>query len=132
MSALKTAAAAPAPGDAPELLREDADAVATLTLNRPERLNALSEGLIAALQSELDRIAGDRSIRAVVLRGAGRAFCAGHDLREMQAHPDQPWIPGPRGEGRAPAPRTSSAASTTGSGSGRAKGSSPPRTRVGQ
>ncbi len=69
----------------PVLLRETADAVAVLTLNRPEALNALSAALLAALAAELDRLAADRSVRAVVLRGAGRAFCAGHDLREMQA-----------------------------------------------
>ena len=74
-----------AAAEPPVLLREDADAVATLTLNRPERLNALSDALLAALQSELDRLAADRSVKAVVIRGAGRAFCAGHDLREMQA-----------------------------------------------
>jgi enoyl-CoA hydratase/carnithine racemase len=73
------------PRDADLLLREDADAVATLTLNRPDRLNALSDGLLVALQAELDRLAVDRAIKAVILRGAGRAFCAGHDLREMQA-----------------------------------------------
>lgn len=67
------------------LLREDDGAVATLTLNRPEALNALSEELLAALQAEFDRLSADRRIKAVILRGAGRAFCAGHDLREMQA-----------------------------------------------
>jgi len=67
------------------LLCEDADGVATLTLNRPAQLNALSEGLLTALQSQLDALATDASVRAVILRGAGRAFCAGHDLREMQA-----------------------------------------------
>jgi enoyl-CoA hydratase/carnithine racemase len=72
------------------LLREDADAIATLTLNRPDRLNALSEGLLAALQTELDRIAADRSVKAVVIRGAGRGFCAGHDLREMQGARQSP------------------------------------------
>jgi enoyl-CoA hydratase/carnithine racemase len=72
------------------LLRQDADAIATLTLNRPDRLNALSDGLLAALQAELDRIAADRSVRAVIIRGAGRAFCAGHDLREMQAAREAP------------------------------------------
>lgn len=72
------------------LLREDAEGVATLTLNRPDRLNALSDGLLAALQAEFDRLEGDRSIRAVVLRGAGRAFCAGHDLREMQGKRQAP------------------------------------------
>lgn len=60
------------------------DHVATLTLNRPRALNALSASLMGALQSALDRIATDRQVRVVVLRGAGRAFCAGHDLAEME------------------------------------------------
>lgn len=67
------------------LLREDTDGVAILTLNRPGQLNALSEGLLTALQTQFDRLATDAGVRAVILRGAGRAFCAGHDLREMQA-----------------------------------------------
>jgi enoyl-CoA hydratase/carnithine racemase len=66
------------------LLREDADAVATLTLNRPEQLNALSEAMLDALQGAFAALAEDRSVRVVILRGAGRGFCAGHDLREMQ------------------------------------------------
>ena len=65
------------------VLREDAGAVATLTLNNPAKLNALSEAMLEALQDRLDALAEDAAIRAVVLRGAGRAFCAGHDLREM-------------------------------------------------
>jgi enoyl-CoA hydratase/carnithine racemase len=65
--------------------REDNGPVATVTLNRPAALNALSDAMIAALTAELDRLATDRTIRVVILRGAGRAFCAGHDLREMQA-----------------------------------------------
>ena len=73
------------------LLREDRDGVATLTLNRPDQFNSLSEGLIAALQDALDKIAGDDAVRAVVLAGAGRAFCAGHDLKEMRATPKQAY-----------------------------------------
>ncbi len=69
----------------PILLRDDQDAIATLTLNSPGSLNALSEAMIAALSDELDRLAQDRSVRAVILKGAGKAFCAGHDLREMTA-----------------------------------------------
>jgi enoyl-CoA hydratase/carnithine racemase len=65
------------------VLRSDEGAVATLTLNDPLRLNALSEAMLAALQEALDAIAGAAAVRVVVLRGAGRAFCAGHDLREM-------------------------------------------------
>ncbi len=67
------------------LLREDHGAVARLTLNRPGALNALSDDLLAALREEFARLAEDRRIRAVVLAGAGKAFCAGHDLKEMQA-----------------------------------------------
>ncbi len=67
------------------LLRSDNNAIATLTLNRPKALNALSEEMLAALQSELDTIAKDRAIRVIVLKGAGKAFCAGHDLKQMQA-----------------------------------------------
>ncbi|MCE0503834.1 enoyl-CoA hydratase [Roseivivax sp. GX 12232] len=69
----------------PVLLRDDREGVAHLTLNAPERLNPLSDAMIAALSEELARIAEDRDIRVVVLRGAGRAFCAGHDLKEMTA-----------------------------------------------
>lgn len=66
------------------VIREDDGAVATLTLNRPEALNALSAGLMETLQAHLDRLSAETRVKAVVLRGAGRAFCAGHDLREMQ------------------------------------------------
>ena len=69
---------------APLLLREDAGGIATLTLNRPGALNALSEGMLAALQAEIDALATDTATRVVVIRAEGRAFCAGHDLREMQ------------------------------------------------
>ncbi|HSF91340.1 MAG TPA: enoyl-CoA hydratase [Paracoccaceae bacterium] len=66
------------------LLRSDHNAVASLTLNAPEKLNALSEEMLEALQNELDAIAEDQSIRAIILRGAGKVFCAGHDLKQMQ------------------------------------------------
>ncbi|MBV0912209.1 enoyl-CoA hydratase [Anianabacter salinae] len=65
------------------LLRTDTDAVARLTLNAPGSLNALSDAMLAALAGEFARLEGDRSIRAVVIAGAGKAFCAGHDLKEM-------------------------------------------------
>ncbi|RMH52554.1 MAG: enoyl-CoA hydratase [Alphaproteobacteria bacterium] len=65
------------------VLREDAGHVATLTLNAPDRLNAVSRAMLDALQARLDALAADDGIRVVILRGAGRAFCAGHDLREM-------------------------------------------------
>ena len=67
------------------LLREDDGPVATLTLNNPAKLNALSDAMLQALEAELGRLAGETEIRVVILRGAGRAFCAGHDLREMTA-----------------------------------------------
>ena len=67
------------------LLRADDGPVSTLTLNAPGSLNALSDGMLAALTSELTALAADASQRVIVLRGAGRAFCAGHDLKEMQA-----------------------------------------------
>ena len=75
----------------PVLTRSDKDGVATLTLNRPDQFNSLSEALLAALQAELDRIAGDDAVRVVVIAGAGRAFCAGHDLKEMRATPKQAY-----------------------------------------
>jgi enoyl-CoA hydratase/carnithine racemase len=70
----------------PFVLREVSGGVATLTLNRGERFNALSSAMIAALQAELDGIATEKSVRAVVIAGAGKGFCAGHDLKELRAH----------------------------------------------
>jgi enoyl-CoA hydratase/carnithine racemase len=69
----------------PVLLREDRDGVATLTLNRPAQMNLLTLEMLCALQSAFDAIAGDASVRVVVLAGAGKGFCAGHDLKEIQA-----------------------------------------------
>jgi enoyl-CoA hydratase/carnithine racemase len=66
------------------LLRNDAAGVATLTLNRPQHYNALSLALLDALLDALAAISRDASVRVVVLAGAGKAFCAGHDLRELQ------------------------------------------------
>ena len=72
----------------PLLLRTmDARGVLTLTLNRPQAFNALSEAMLAALQTELDAIARDEQVRVVVLAASGKAFCAGHDLKEMRADP---------------------------------------------
>jgi enoyl-CoA hydratase/carnithine racemase len=65
----------------------DARGVVTLTMNRPAAFNALSEGMLSALQAELDAIDADADARIVVLAGAGKAFCAGHDLKEMRAEP---------------------------------------------
>ena len=72
----------------PWLLRERSESgVLTLTLNRPDAFNALSEGMLAALQAELDAAATDEGLRVLVIAAAGRAFCAGHDLKEMRAEP---------------------------------------------
>ena len=68
----------------PAVLLDIADHVATITLNRPDRLNAFNEAMHAQLAQALDRIELDRAIRAVLLTGAGRAFCAGQDLAERQ------------------------------------------------
>ncbi|MFY0659963.1 MAG: enoyl-CoA hydratase [Shimia sp.] len=65
------------------LERRDTNAVAHLTMNAPERLNALSDEMLAALQSEFDALKDDSSIRAITLSGSGKAFCAGHDLKQM-------------------------------------------------
>jgi enoyl-CoA hydratase/carnithine racemase len=77
--------------EAPYVLREDKGGVATLTLNRGDRMNPLSTAMLSALQAELDRVAKDGDTKVVVLAGAGKHFCAGHDLREMRAHPGKVW-----------------------------------------
>ena len=69
------------------MVTRDARGVVTLTLNRPLAFNALNEALLAALQSAIDAVATDASVRVVVLAAAGKAFCAGHDLKEMRAEP---------------------------------------------
>ena len=69
------------------LTSRDSRGVLTLTMNRPLAFNSLSASLMAALQAMFDEIADDESVRAVVLAGAGKAFCAGHDLKEMRAEP---------------------------------------------
>ncbi|MGP1682971.1 MAG: enoyl-CoA hydratase-related protein, partial [Giesbergeria sp.] len=69
----------------PLLLRLDDGGVVTLTLNRPAQFNSLSQALMSALQAELERIAADSGVRAVIIAGAGKAFCAGHDLKEMRS-----------------------------------------------
>ncbi len=72
----------------PLVLREtDARGVVRLTLNRPAAFNSLSESMLAALLAEFDAIAKDESARVVVIAAAGKAFCAGHDLKEMRAEP---------------------------------------------
>jgi len=71
------------------LLRDDADGITTLTMNRPTKFNALSIELMATIQSELDAIAKDKTVRVIVIAGTGKAFCAGHDLKEMMADPNE-------------------------------------------
>ena len=71
------------------LLYERLDDVATLRLNRPERLNALSGELIGELSAELERLADDETLRALVLTGEGRAFCAGTDINELEGRTEQ-------------------------------------------
>ncbi|MBC3885182.1 enoyl-CoA hydratase [Undibacterium griseum] len=75
----------------PGVLRSDRAGVTTLTLNRGERFNVLSEQVLDELSGQLRTIAADPSVRVVVLAAAGKAFCAGHDLREMQASPDMKY-----------------------------------------
>jgi enoyl-CoA hydratase/carnithine racemase len=84
-------AARPEPSAEPLLLHEVRDGIATLTLHRPAQFNALSEALLARLQEALDELATEPAVRVVVLAGAGRAFCAGHDLRELRARRDRDW-----------------------------------------
>jgi enoyl-CoA hydratase/carnithine racemase len=71
-------------------LREDAGDIAILTLNRPETRNSLSEGLLTALEAELDSIGSDKRLRAVVLAATGPVFSAGHDLKELNARRSDP------------------------------------------
>jgi enoyl-CoA hydratase/carnithine racemase len=73
------------------VLRSDAKGVATLTLNRPQQYNALSEELLAQMISALEAIEQDPSVRVVVIAGSGPAFCAGHDLKQMRANPSQDY-----------------------------------------
>ncbi|MFO1305131.1 MAG: enoyl-CoA hydratase [Burkholderiales bacterium] len=75
----------------PYVLTESRDGVCTVTMNRGDRFNPLSTAMIEALDAAFDAIAADEGVRVVVLTGAGRAFCAGHDLTEMRAHIDHDW-----------------------------------------
>ena len=72
--------------EAPILRREDAGGVTTLTLNRPQQFNALSFEMLEALIAAVDEIARDETVRVVVIAGEGKAFCAGHDLKEMRGN----------------------------------------------
>jgi enoyl-CoA hydratase/carnithine racemase len=74
------------------LLRSASEGVVTLTLNRPDQFNSLSTELLDELQKNLDDIAADDSLRVVVLVGAGKAFCAGHDLKQMRANHNKGYM----------------------------------------
>jgi enoyl-CoA hydratase/carnithine racemase len=71
------------------LLREDVNGITTLTLNRPQQYNALSSAMLAELQNALDDIRQDDRIRVVIIAANGKAFCAGHDLKEMRSSEDK-------------------------------------------
>lgn len=68
----------------PVLLRDSRNGIVTLTLNRPESYNALNESLLTALSTAVDEIEGDDSLRVVIIAANGKAFCTGHDFKEMQ------------------------------------------------
>lgn len=77
----------------PLVLRTDrADGLTTLTLNRPGQFNSLSRDMLTAIRAELDDIAASEAVRVVVIAGAGKAFCAGHDLKEMRANHDKGFM----------------------------------------
>lgn len=77
----------------PILLREDRpDGRTTLVLNRPAQFNSLSNAMLETLLAELQSIAADKTVRVVVLQGAGKAFCAGHDLKEMRSNHDKAFM----------------------------------------
>jgi enoyl-CoA hydratase/carnithine racemase len=76
----------------PVLLREDREGICTLTMNRPQQLNLLTGEMLSALQDAFDSIKGDKKTRVVVLAGAGKGFCAGHDLKEIRALKELPKI----------------------------------------
>jgi enoyl-CoA hydratase/carnithine racemase len=78
-------------GIAPFVLSRVDGGVCHLSLNRGDRYNPLSHDMIVALRAELARIAADAAIRCVVLGAEGKGFCAGHDLKELRAHPDLAW-----------------------------------------
>ena len=76
----------------PILLREDRDGICTLTLNRPQQMNLLTAEMLSALQREFDSLKSASTVRVVILAGAGKGFCAGHDLKEVRALKEQPKI----------------------------------------
>ncbi len=87
MNPAPVASSEPGPGDVLIHTRDDRG-VHTLTLNTPRSFNVLSEAMLAALQAAMDAVAADAHARVVVIGASGKAFCAGHDLKEMKAHPE--------------------------------------------
>jgi enoyl-CoA hydratase/carnithine racemase len=75
----------------PYVLRQQTGGVVTLTLNRANKFNPLSEEMMTALQAELNQITTDPQVRVVVLAAEGKAFCAGHDLKQMRAEPSNAY-----------------------------------------
>ncbi len=71
------------------ITRTDSEKISTLTLNRPQKYNALSAQMLSTLQQHLEAIAEDKNVHVVILAGAGKSFCAGHDLKEMRSHEEQ-------------------------------------------
>ena len=74
------------------LLRNDAEGICTLTLNRPDKRNPLSTQMLSALQNTLDDIADDKTVKVVIIAAKGPVFCAGHDLKEMRANTNYNFI----------------------------------------
>ncbi|MFL6573926.1 MAG: enoyl-CoA hydratase [Burkholderiales bacterium] len=74
------------------LLREERDGICTLTMNRPAQMNLLTCDMLSALQSAFEDISKNRKVRVLILAGAGKGFCAGHDLKEIRALKDLPKI----------------------------------------
>ncbi len=74
------------------LHQQDARGVVRLTLNQPQNFNALSTEMIAALQASLDAVADDETVRVVVIAAAGKAFCPGHNLKDMAANPSEAYF----------------------------------------
>jgi enoyl-CoA hydratase/carnithine racemase len=75
----------------PYVLRQQTDGVVILILNRPNKFNPLSEEMMTALQAELNQITTDPQVRVVILAAEGKAFCAGHDLKQMRAEPSNAY-----------------------------------------
>lgn len=75
----------------PVLLRNDADGIATLTMNRPDARNSLSSEMLDAMQHEFDLIADDDTARVVIIAAVGPAYCAGHDMKQLRARPDEAY-----------------------------------------